>query len=74
MTNKQFCEMMLTDSIKSLIQNRAIESGVYDPSKDNIEFNATDGRISVTVTKSDPISAVIFDFTIPDLGFSIRKE
>lgn len=74
MTNKQFCEMMLTDSIKGIIRNRTIESGVYDPNKDDIEFNATDDGISVTVTKGDPISTVIFDFTIPDMGFSIRKE
>ena len=74
MTNKQFCEMMLTDSIKRLIENKAFESGVYDPCRDSIEFNATDDGISATVTKADPISRVVFDFTIPDMGFSIRKE
>jgi hypothetical protein len=74
MTNKQFCEMILTDSIKSLIRNRATESGVYDPDRDSIEFSATDDGISVIVTKCDPISRVVFDFTVPDMGFSIRKE
>lgn len=74
MTNKQFCEMLLTDSIKDIIRKRATESGAYDPSRDSIEFTATDDGISAIVTKADPISRVVFDFTVPDLGFRIRKE